>query len=180
MTKRYMATLGALALLAGCASSQITGGLAPGQTVKSNGKVIIMPVPDGVEQGGDTAGGSGVAVAASLRDALLRVGVSPMTVDAPDLASAVEQAQRLGYDYVLKAKITQWEDNATSWSAKADLAAVSAELYDAASATLVASVTHKEKSSSMKMIDDSPMRYLDKISDSIAAKLFRSTAVAKR
>lgn len=88
-----------------------------------------------------------------------------------DLDAAIKQAQTLRYDYVLKAIITEWEDNATEWSGRPDSAAVSAELYDAQSMKLVATATQREQASAIAMVPQSPERFIPILSRRIVEKL---------
>ena len=116
------------------------------------------------------APGSGAAMTADLRDKLLQRGMSPLVTEATTLQAAIEQAKALGYDFVIKAVFTDWQDNATEWSGRPDRAAVSAELYDAKSATLLATATDREKGWALSLVSQDPSRFYPVISSTILAK----------
>ena len=62
--------------------AQTTGGLLPGQAPISSGKVVILAVPDAKTPFDDVpVGGSGLKVAATIRDALVPRSLSPFTSD---------------------------------------------------------------------------------------------------
>ena len=164
-----------LSILAACATSQTGGGVAPGQTVKPASKIIVLPIPDGVERKDGPAAGTGAAMTAAVRDALIQAGVSPMVTEVSGLEAAFKQARTLGYDYVLKAVITEWEDNATEWSGRPDSAAVSAELYDATSMQLVSTATQREQASAVALVSESPERFIPTLSRHIVEKLLGVT-----
>jgi len=87
------------------------------------------------------------------------------------MADAVKEAKELGYDYVLRASITEWEDNATAWSGKKDSIALSLELYDL-TPTLVASSNHRQKGSSFAASDSAPDRLLPKAVEAAVGRVF--------
>jgi hypothetical protein len=155
-------TLPLLIASVSCASSQTTGGVVAGHAPVQRGKVVVLQVADGRERGGDPAAGSGSAVTSALRDALLARGIAPFTSDRSSLAEGISEAKQLGYDYVLKASITEWEDNATEWSGKPDSAALSVELYDL-TPTLLSAATHRKKASSFTMSSGTPDRLLPEL-----------------
>jgi hypothetical protein len=173
MNGRRFLVLVLFALVAfSCATSQTTGTVVPGQAALPPGKVLIIPIADGSERREGSAAGSGAAMTAAVRDALIAQGVTPLVSEVTTLAAAVDEARKLDYPYILKAVIIEWEDNATEWSGRPDTAALSAELYDASSATLLATATHREKASSMALISQSPDRFMPLIAKAIAAKFF--------
>jgi len=164
-----------LSYLAACATSQTGGGVVPGQTIRPASKIIVLPIPDGVERKDGPAAGTGAAMAAGIRDALIQAGVSPMVTEQTGLDGAIKQARSLGYDYVLKATITEWEDNATEWSGRPDSAGVSAELYDAKSMQLVSTATQREQASAMAVVPQSPERFIPTLSRRVVEKLLGVT-----
>ena len=174
MSDIWWRTTGILALsaLTACATSQTGGGVVPGQTIRPVSKIIVMPIPDGVERKDGPAGGSGTAMTAAVRDALIQAGQSPMVTEAAALEAAINHARGVGYDYVLKATITEWEDNATEWSGRPDSAAVSAELYDVTSMQLVSTATQREQASAVALLSESPERFIPTLSRRIVEKLF--------
>ena len=150
-------------LVAGCASvHQTTGGVAPGQEPALHGKVLIVPLADGKARGGEVAAGSGSAVTAALRDSLLTRAMSPFVSDHRSFDEGLAQAKALGYQYVLKGEITEWEDNATEWSGKADSAGLSIEVYDL-TPSLVGSGTHRVRASAIAMTAKTPDRFIPEL-----------------
>jgi hypothetical protein len=160
--------------LIGCAASQTGGGVVSQQLVPTmaGAKVVILPIADGVERKDGPAAGSGAAMTANLRDALIRRGASPLVTEATSLSAAFAEAQSMGYAYVLKATFTEWEDNATEWSSRPDSAALSAELYEVSGKTLIATATHRERGSTMTLVSQTPERFIPIISNAVLTKLF--------
>ena len=174
-------SFGALIVVAlgGCASSQTTGGVipttqssssAPARSSVAGIRVLLLPIPDGGNSEDGMAPGSGAAMTADLRDKLLQRGMSPLVTEATTLQAAIEQARTLGNEFLIKAVFTDWQDNATEWSGRPDRAAVSAELYDAKSATLLATATDREKGSAISLVSQDPSRFYPVISNSILTK----------
>ena len=171
---RFPFVASAIALLPmafSCASTRTTGGIVAGQTEVRKGKVVILAVADGKERSGDVAGGSGLAVAAALRDGLVVRGIAPFVTEQTSVAEAVKEAHSLGYDYVLRATITEWEDNATEWSGKPDSAALSVELFDL-TPVLVSTATHRKKASSMALSSGTPDRFVPELVQFTILRIF--------
>lgn len=169
---RLVANAGLLAMVgAGCASSQTTGGPVGGQGPLRKGKVLVLAAADGKERGGDVAAGSGRAVSAALRDGLIARGYAPLLTEQTSFAAAVSEARALGYDYVLKVTILEWEDNATEWSGRPDSAALSLELFDL-SPVLVATATHRKKAASMALLSGTPDRFLPELIQFTLSRIF--------
>jgi hypothetical protein len=178
MTNMSAGTLVLLSLI-GCASSQTTGGVVPTTQPTSASpvspsvagiRVLLLPIADGGNSEDGVAPGSGAAMTAELRDKLLLRGMSPLVTEATSLQAAIEQARSLGYEFVIKALFIDWQDNATEWSARPDRAAVSAELYDVKTATLLATATDREKGSAMSFVSQDPSRFYPAISNAVLTK----------
>ena len=181
MSNGILGLLASVIVLSGCATSQTTGGDVPGATPANSAtptsaqavagaRVLLLRIPDGGNTEDGIAPGSGAAMAADIRDRLLQRGISPLVSEATTLQAAFEQAKSMGYDFVIKAVFIDWQDNATEWSARPDHAGLSAELYDAKTATLIASVTHREKGSAVSFVSQDPSRFYPAISNAILAK----------
>src|SRR4051812_30215653 len=99
-------------LLVACGTSvQSSGGVAPGKTVGASLKVLVLPLNDAVDKGGSTIGGSGGGTTAAIRDALVGHAYSPIVGDSKTLADAFAEAEKLGFPYVLRGSLINWEDN---------------------------------------------------------------------
>jgi hypothetical protein len=133
---------------------------------------MIVPLVDVVEKGEGAVGGSGAEFTSSIRDNLLSHGVKLTIADGNGLKDAFDSAASLGYVYVLKGAITQWEDNATEWSTNPDRAGLSLELYDVASRQLVASAAHNMNGSSAALVSLSPHRFVPELVDHSLARIF--------
>ena len=144
------------------AAGQTTGGLVAGHAPVKSGKGLILAVPDGKERGGDVAEGSGGRVAAAVRAGLVARGLSPMVSEHESLSDGAREGRELQYDFVLRVRITEWEDNATEWSGKADSGALSVELYDL-TPVLVSSASHRKRASMSAMSSNSPDRFIPEL-----------------
>ena len=148
-----------------------TGGVAAGRTVDAAEKILLLPIPDGVEEDGPAAG-SGQAVYNAVRDTLISRGRQILAGKKTELVGAFEEAATLGCRYVLRGTIPEWEDNATEWSGKPDVAALSLELLDATDRSIVASASHRVNSSSGQMFSRRPERFVPEIVDVTLASIF--------
>lgn len=164
-------------VLASAVLAQTTGGKVAGQASIRVGKVIVMAIADGKERGGDVASGSGDLVQSAIRDALVARGFAPFTSESASMSDAVKEARDLAYDYVLKARITEWEDNATAWSGKKDSVAISIEIYDL-TPTLLASGAHRQQGSSFAVSDSAPDRMLMKAVQAVVGRAIGPAAKA--
>ena len=130
------------------AGAQTTGGLVPGQTPIPRGtKFLVLTVPDGVDVDGKGSG-SGAIVGSALREELLSRGMIPFSSDYQTLSDGLGGAVTRGDDYVLRARITEWDDNLTTWSMNPDHLTLSLEVFDI-SGRLVSSATHRKSGSSL-------------------------------
>jgi len=137
--------------------------------------LILLPVPDGSERADGQAAGSGAAVTAALRDALLMRGFRVEVSEGSSLRDAQEHAARTGFfAYVLKGAITEWEDNATEWSSRPDSAAFSLELHEVRRG-IVATATHRIVASTVAALSRGPDRFVPELVDHAVAKMFGGT-----
>jgi hypothetical protein len=129
-------------------------------------------VADGTERSGGIAAGSGFATAVGLRDALLRQGFPPLLGDSTDVNAGLAEAHRLGYPYLVRAAITEWEDNATPISTRPDRAGLSVELYDVATHELIATSTHQVEGARGDYASRTPDRFIPELADTCLGALF--------
>lgn len=156
-----------------CTSFQRTTGgqWVPGQVFNFSGIVLIMPVKDAEQARVGVISGSGQGLVSSIRDALLKRGVSVMVGESSSLSSAFDEAERLKCSYVLRATFTEWGQHSTEWSAIPTSAAVSAELYQVNGKSLVSTATHRDVGSSVTWVHEDVSRFIPELGDSLAAKL---------
>jgi hypothetical protein len=107
-----------------------------------------------------------------MRDALIARGIPIATTEKPDLSAALDDARALECTYLLKAIIPEWEDNATEWSGKPDVAALSVELYETAEQSLVATATHRVASSTTQGFSRRPERFVPELVDHTLGTVF--------
>ena len=162
---------GLVTALFGCAATrQTTGGyLSDNEPVPAGSRVLIVPIPDGVEAEDGPAQGSGRSMTNALKDALIVHGFSPLISESTKLPQVFDEAEKLEYPYVLRGTITQWEDNATEWSGRPDLAELSVEVFVAESHTMVASVTHSIQGGDS---GKQPHRFIPELADQTLARIF--------
>jgi hypothetical protein len=137
------------------------GRVVAGQTVNQGGKVLILAVADGQEQGQPAANGSGRGMVASLRKSLMQKGIPISTTDATAITAGCDEASKINFDYVLKCVITEWEDNATAWSGKGDKLRISVELFNAKTKQLVAAGSHYRIATGFTLASGTPDRFMD-------------------
>jgi hypothetical protein len=163
-----------VALCTGCTAfhRDTSGQWAPGQSLLKNSSLVIVPLVDVIEPGEGPVGGSGADFTARIRDNLLSHGVKVTVGDGSSLKEAFDSAASLGYVYVLRGAITQWEDNATEWSGNPDRAGLSLELYEVESRQLVAAAAHRMNGSSGALASLSPHRFVPELVDHTLARIF--------
>lgn len=161
-------------LIGGCSvpRSVKEGGPVSGQVVNPAGKVLILGVHNGQEQGQPEANGSGQGMVSALRQALSIHGIPLSTAETTDLSSGFDEAQKANFDYVLKCVITLWQDNATAWSGNGDKLSISVELYDAKTRQLVAAATHKRVATGATFVAASPDRFMNEIATGALSQIY--------
>jgi len=113
-----------------------SGSLQSGFSVPATATVVLSQIPDGAGADGVMAG-SGEIVKSSLGAELLRRGFRVLNSGSGDLQELIAEAKSKGAAFALVARITIWEDNATSWSMKRDEAGITLQLfYDAVTGEL--------------------------------------------
>jgi len=172
---RFAIAVAALALtaLAGCATTRSSNVVVvPGKLIPRGAKVYILKVADGQERHEGVAAGSGFAVATGLRDALFAQGFPPLLSDVSELEAGLSEAAGIGYEYVVRAAITEWEDNATAISTRPDRAALSVEVYDVARRELIATSRHEVASGHGDFKSRTPDRFIPELADFCLGSLF--------
>ena len=149
--------------LAGCSIpfSRADGGPVASHPVDPAARVLVLSVADGQKSGQSPAPGSGQGMVAALGKVMAAHNVGISTTAASDLAIGLDQAQKMGFGYLLKCTITLWEDNATAWSGNGDKLSIYVELYDTKSRELVAAATHKRVATGATFMSGTPDRFLD-------------------
>ncbi len=167
------AVIGALVALAACSANRSsTVNLVPGKLITPGAKIYLLKVPDGVQRSEGPAEGSGFAMAVGLRDSLLGHGFSPLLSDVKDLDAGLTEAGNLGYKYVVRAQFTEWEDNASMWSGRPDLASLSVEVYDTGTRGLVATSTHHVEGPRSDYRSRTPDRFVPELADQCLGPIF--------
>jgi DNA-binding transcriptional regulator YiaG len=174
MARIRLALFALLPLSIACASLQrtTTGQRISGWSPTPQSSVFLMPTPDAVERGEGVVGGSGANVNAALRDQLLAHQVKVAPTEKKSLREAIEEAASAGYLYVLKSTLTEWEDNATEWSANPDKASLSLELYAVETKQLVATGTHRVVGGTLELLPKPTNRFIPELADHALAKVF--------
>jgi hypothetical protein len=144
----------------------------PGKLVAPGSKVYLTAVVDGTERGGDVAAGSGFATAVGLRDALLRQGFPPLLGDGADINAGLDEASRLGYPYLVRGAITEWEDNATPVSTRPDRAGLWSSSSRTWRARLIATSTHQLEGARGEYASRTPDRFIAELADTCLGTLF--------
>jgi len=134
-------------------------------------KVLILQIADGKTRDGDTGAGSGAALAAAIREALVARGILPFVSESRSMEEGIKEAKGLSYESVLRVTITEWEDNATAWSGNPDSAAISIELFDL-TPTLISSATQRKKGSRWAMSSKSPDQWFPELVKATVTKVF--------
>lgn len=171
----FAAVVVALPLAACSATRSSNVVVVPGKLVPRAAKVFVLAVPDAQQRREGVAAGSGLAVAVGLRDALFAQGFPPLLGDSSDLDAGLAEAGRLGYDYLVRGNIVQWEDNATQWSMNPDIATLSVALYDVSRRELVATCTHTVEGSPGDYRSRTTDRFIPELADHCLGTLFSWT-----
>jgi hypothetical protein len=171
---RYVALLAAALLIGGCSipRSVKEGGPISGQVVNLAGKVLILNVANGQEQGQPVANGSGQGMVSALRTTLSTHGIPLSTTEEMDLSSGFDEAQKGNFVYVLKCAITLWQDNATAWSGNGDKLSITVELYDAKTRQLVAAASHQRVATGATFVSGSPDRFMGEVATGALSQIY--------
>jgi len=97
--------------------------------------IVLSQIPDGAGADGVMAG-SGELVKSTLGAELLKRGFRVLNSGSGELQELIAEAKSKEASFVLIARITICEDNATSWSMKRDEAGITLQLYDASTGEL--------------------------------------------
>ena len=172
--RRLLSVAVLLAVAAGCRTihRQVAGQWLPGQSYKTGSAILFTRVPDGVEHGEGSAIGTGAAFAAMMRDQMLRKSFQIVMSEKASVTEALPEAVARSCGYILKAVITEWEENATEWSGKPDTMAVSAELYAVPDGTLVATANYRVIGSDTLFASRDPQRFYPEVADHILGSFF--------
>lgn len=162
----------ATAALTSCGSTQVRGGSVAGTAIPTTGRICYMPVHDGHERSGPVVAGSGAAMTAAIRDELVARSLDAAPLESDSLAMAGPEARGLACTTVLRATVTEWEDNATEWSGKGDSIGVSAELFSAPDMRMVSTASVRKKASAVAFVSRSPERFAQVVASDVVAKLF--------
>ena len=133
-------------------------------------------VGEGAGEGGQRVGALletlGKGMVAALRKVLMEKAIPLSTSESTNLVQGYDEASRMGFDYVLKCVITEWEDNATAWSGKGDKLRISIELFDAKSKQLVAAGSHYRIATGFTLVSGSPDRFMDECATGALSQIF--------
>ena len=171
--KRLLICLPLLALGCSVPRSVPEGNVVAGKTINVEGKVLILAVIDGQEQGQAPANGSGRGMVSALRKTLMQHGISISTSEATSQIQGLEEAGKLGFDYVLKCVITEWEDNATAWSGKGDKLRISIDMFDVKSKSMVAASSHYRIATGFTFVSGTPDRFMDECATGALSQIYR-------
>ena len=139
----------ALTLVVGmCGCRQSSGGPVGTSSLQTQKRVYVGPISDAQNTDDNTHSGSGQMATAQTRSMLLRLGI-PL-VDSPESA-----------DYLLDVRYTNWEDHATQWNGELDIVAMSFDLTDARSKSVVGHSDSRAKGSWVAFGNERPSRLID-------------------
>lgn len=171
---KYLIILLAAIVAAGCSvpRSVKEGGPISGYTVSATNKVLLLNVADGQEHGQPPAAGSGQGMVAAMRKVLVSHNIQLTTSPSTSLDAGFGEADKAGFNYVMKTTITLWEDNATAWSGNGDKLSISVELYDTKSHVLVAAATHKRVATGATFVSGSPDRFMDEVASGALSQIY--------
>jgi hypothetical protein len=155
-----------LALLAGgCALQRsTTGQWIQGRAFESQAVVAFVQIPPSGE-----ANVSGVN--AAIKESLFKHGIKFRPTSTVPAQQFPAIAKETGAVYVLTGSVSEWEDNATEWSANPDRAALSLELYDE-NGTLIATGSHRLVGSTLAAAPLSPDRFIPELVDHALGRIF--------
>jgi len=163
-----------LVLLSGCADTHQLVRASSSTLVLSQQGSAYVAVPADGSYGKTAYPGSGAltaqAVAAAFAPYLSRAKVA---VKTEDLETAKQSARAGGYTYLLYPQILHWEDRATEWSGKPDVASVKVSLIRVEGGEVLDSAVVGGKSGLGTVGGDRPEHLLPRPLADYAAPLFR-------
>ena len=135
-------------------------------------KVVILDIQDGHERGQDVTRGSGQAMVNALRDTLVSRGIPVNVIQSTAVDEGYQEAERLGFNYVLRGVLTNWEDNATAWSGNPDRATLVLELYGVEEKRLAASANSERQASGATLVSGTPGRFIPELAFNAVDRIF--------
>ncbi|HKQ34805.1 MAG TPA: DUF4823 domain-containing protein [Nitrospiraceae bacterium] len=173
--KRNLALMSlSFALLFGCADTHEVMRASGSSVSLSSQASAYVAVPKDAAYGTTTYSGSGAltaqAIAAAFAPYLNKITVA---MKEEDLVSAQQSARAGSYTYLLYPQILHWEDRATEWSGKPDVASVKVSLIRVDSGEVLDSAVVGGNSGLWTFGGDRPEHLLPKPLADYAATLFR-------
>ena len=171
---RLPAILLSIAMLSGCADTSQVIRASGMSSLLSKHATAYVGVPQDGRYGNTTYQGSGALVAQSVAAAFspyfrsVTVGVL-----LEDFEVSRKTAQFGGYTYLLYPEILQWEDRATEWSGRPDVASVKLSVVRVDTGVVVDSAVLGGKSGLATFGGDRPEHLLPKPMADYAATIFR-------
>ena len=172
MRKLALALCCSLAISCSMPRSVKEGGPVSGQLINPTAKVLVLGISDGQEQGQASVAGSGDGMVAAVRKVLMARKVPLSITEATTLASGLAEAEKGGFDYLLKGKITLWQDNATAWSGNGDKLSLSVEMYDVKTRELAAAASHDRVATGATLVAGTPHRFMDEVAEGTLSQIY--------
>ena len=170
--KRLLLLLAVLTMGCSIPRTEPEGGPGPGQVINSTAKVLILAVQDGQEQGEKPANGSGKAMVAALGKVLMGHSVPFSTTETLSNIQGFEDAEKIGFDYVMKCTYTLWEHNLTAWTGKGDKVKISIEVLDVKTKQLVGVAGFYRVGTGFTLASGTPDRFIVECAEGALSKLY--------
>jgi Domain of unknown function (DUF4823) len=165
-----------LLLLAACADTHYvvrSSGASQSTALARGGNAYVAVSNDG-RYGNTLYSGSGAmasqAVSAAFAPFMRSITVSPKP---EEFDQALQSAKSGNYTYLIYPQILHWEDRATEWSAKPDVAFVKVSIINARTAEVIDSAIINGKSGLATFGGDKPQDLIPKPLSEYAASLFK-------
>ncbi len=163
-------------LLSGCADTHKltrSGGSEVAVFLERQASAYVAVTADG-RYGATVYSGSGAMTAQIVASAFAHyLGKITTGTKAEDLDQALSTARAGNFRYLLYPQILHWEDRATEWSAKPDIAIVKLLVLSADTGTVLDSVVIEGKSGLATLGGDHPQDLLPKPTSEYASSLFK-------
>ena len=171
---RFLGILLSIAMFSGCADTTQVTRTSGMSNFLSRQTTAYVGVPQDGRYGNTTYSGSGALVAQSVAAAFspyfTRVTVG---VRLEDFDVSRKSAELGGYTYLLYPEILHWEDRATEWSGKPDVASVKLSIIRVDTGAVIDSAVLGGKSGLATFGGDRPEHLLPKPLTDYAATMFR-------
>jgi len=157
-----------------CSVSRATrSSLYHNPNIVKDSKIYIMGIDGSYKKQQNSDRESAMVLIAAIRSLLMTHGFRSYVGKTLDLEKAILDAATMQCNYVLKATVTEWGENAPPWSGNQDSYGLSIELYGVPHGNIVGFATHRVVGPKWTGFRHHPDRFIPEAADHSLSAIFR-------